>query len=292
MLPTERGSKSRHRDHRLMKRARHGTLATTRDIIATRDVIDLNASTPLPPSKPSPPTPPSMPSATLSSFIPDEVIVERMDHLLQKNYTKSDPLTLSTTKARDYVKDAVAAQQEIRERARRIDANVDAGFADLEIRCVTLLSNIPSQKKVTKPAIITFLCHLHIIIKEIQRKSAHPSRFTILSSFIGLMEKVEMAARELLSSEMDTSRRSLLKTKVLSKEEKKRKYLEGGGKAHQHFSTCVKCGHGYVDLPPSNDTLHDKFMAQLSEYTRLKDAVEKYEEDQSDNPPPLDADGN
>ena len=118
-------------------------------------------------------------------------------------------------------------------------------------------------EKVTKPAIITFLCHLHIIIKEIQRKSAHPSRFTILSSFIGLMEKVEMAARELLSSEMDTSRRSLLKTKVLSKEEKKRKYLEGGGKAHQHFLTCVKCGHRYVDLPPSNNTFHNKFMVSM-----------------------------
>ena len=71
----------------------------------------------------------------------------------------------------------------------------------------------------------------------------------------------------------------LLRTKQVSAAETKRKYLEDGGKVHQHFSKCVKCDHSYVNLPPSNDRLHSKYMLQLKEFRRAKEAFELYEKD-------------
>jgi len=65
-----------------------------------------------------------------------------MDHLLQKNYTKTDPLTMSNAKAKDYISNVVAAQQQIFERATKIDTHINPGFADFEVRCVTLFASL------------------------------------------------------------------------------------------------------------------------------------------------------
>ena len=288
MMPKERGSRSRHRDHRLMKRDSHQSNYHPTIIDLNSSPLNSSPSNSPPPTKPALSSKPSPP--TLSSFIPDEILCERIDHLLQKNYTKTDHLTLSTAKAKEYVKEALASQKQVIEQAGRIDSLTSAGFADLKIRAVTIFASIPSQKKATKPSIITFLCHLYLVIIEIQRKSPHPSRFTLLAPFLKFMNKVEREAKELVSAELDSGRKSLLKSKVLSKEEKKRMYLEGGGKKHQHFDRCVKCGHGYVDLPPSNDTLHVKYMDQLRDYQRVTAEWDRYEDDNS-NPRPVDSAG-
>ena len=58
-----------------------------------------------------------------------------------------------------------------------------------------------------------------------------------------------MAAREMLSSEMDISRQSLLKLKVLSKEGGKRKYLEGGGKPISTFRHASDVGTDMLTCP-------------------------------------------
>ena len=56
------------------------------------------------------------------------------------------------------------------------------------------------------------------------------------------------------------------------------------------FQTMRLCGHGYVDLPPSNDRLHDKYMRVLREYQRIVCEFKRHEEDSS-YPLPKDADG-
>jgi len=93
-------SKSRHRDHRLTKRARVPSVITTPPHTVT------NTLSPESESEPTKPPPPS----NISSFIPDAVLSDQMDHLLQKNYTKIDPLTMSNAKSKDYISNAVAAQ--------------------------------------------------------------------------------------------------------------------------------------------------------------------------------------
>ena len=155
---------------------------------------------------------------------------------------------------------------------------------------MTLFASIPSQKKASKPSVITFLCNLHIIICKIQRKSTHPSRYNLLSNFFTFMKRVECEARTLISTNLDSKRSTMLKSKRLLKEELKRGYLKDGGKSHPHFTQCPMCGHSFIDLPPSNDDLHDKYMRQLREYQRVVNAFEKHEED-SGNPVPKDADG-
>ena len=71
-------------------------------------------------------------SSPISSFtISNDELEDRIDHLLQKNYTKTDPLTLSNPKARQFVLNAASAQQQILERARKIDKNTNTDFADM-----------------------------------------------------------------------------------------------------------------------------------------------------------------
>ena len=124
-------SKSRHRDHRLSGRVKSTpmkpTLASFIDLSqSSREPTKLSpSSTTLLSSNPPP-----------VSFIPDEVLEDGMNHLLQKNYTKTDMLTLSNTKAKDYVTDALAAQQQVLDRATRADTLTCTRFPDLEIRCV------------------------------------------------------------------------------------------------------------------------------------------------------------
>ena len=59
-----------------------------------------------------------------------------------------------------------------------------------------------------------------------------------------------------------------------------------------HINKCVKCGHLYVYLPPSNYRLHSKYMLQLKEYRRIKDEFELYESDPHSNREPLNSEGN
>ena len=65
----------------------------------------------------------------------------------------------------------------------------------------------------------------------------------------------------------------------------------GWGERYQHFSQYVKCGREYVDSPPTNEEVHEKYMAQLRKYKRVEGTVEKYEEDPKSNSPPKDSDG-
>ena len=148
-------SKSRHRDHRLAKRARVPLVVTTPPPYTVTNLIS--------PESESEPTKHPPPSNT-SSFIPDVVLNERMDHLLQKNYTKTDPLTMSNAKAKEYINNVVVAQEQIFDRATKLDTHINAGFADFEVRCVTLFASLPSQKKASKSSQITFLCNLYFII--------------------------------------------------------------------------------------------------------------------------------
>jgi len=106
------------------------------------------------------------------------------------------------------------------------------------------------------------------------------------------MEQVEREAKQLISASLNDSRVTVLRTNQVSAAETKRKYLKDGGKVHQHFNMCVKCEHLYVDLPPSNDCLHSKYMLQLKGLRRLKEAFELYKKYPHTNQQPVDSWGN
>ena len=81
-----------------------------------------------------------------------------MDHLLQKNYTVADPLTLSKPKAKEFVSIAASVQTVVIARAKKVDSLSRDGFADMEVRASSLFMTIPLQTKAGKSAQITFLC--------------------------------------------------------------------------------------------------------------------------------------
>lgn len=65
----------------------------------------------------------------------------------------------------------------------------------------------------------------------------------------------------------------------MSVAESRRGYLKDGGKRHQMIKKCVRCNHDYVDLLPSNDTLHQSYSEKLKEYSDIKEQLEKHEKD-------------
>ena len=104
------------------------------------------------------------------------------------------------------------------------------------------------------------------------------------------MEKIELEAKRLVGEERKKERNTLLHSQSVTSTESKRRYLEGGGKKHHHFTLCVKCGHKFVDLLPSNDTLHTKCMSQLKRYLETKEAFKNHQQDPSIYHPLLDKD--
>ena len=112
---TQLTSKSRHRDSRLTQRK------------------NFRHNSPLVVS-------PSVKESTIPSLIShdtvticDDELEERMDHLLNKNYTKTDPLTIYTGKTRKYIKDITSAQEQVIDRARKSDRSSSVNFADMEV---------------------------------------------------------------------------------------------------------------------------------------------------------------
>ena len=73
-----------------------------------------------------------------------------MDHILHKNFTKTDPLTISTAKAKELITDAANAQQQVVDRARRVDLHTTVDFPDMEICATSLYQAIPIQKNLAK----------------------------------------------------------------------------------------------------------------------------------------------
>lgn len=114
---------------------------------------------------------------------------------------------------------------------------------------MSLYSAIPSQKKATKSCIITFLCQYYFFIKELQQTSSYSTRFDSLSSIFNFMEKFKREARQLISTELNSVKDTLLKSKRVSSIKVKRKYLADGAKKHLHIKQCDKCSHPYVNLP-------------------------------------------
>jgi len=120
---------------------------------------------------------------------------------------------MSNVKAKDYISNAVVAQQQIFDRARKLNTHINAGFADFEVRCVILFASLPSQKKVSKSSQITFLFYLYFIIKDIHQTYPHSTRFNTLTSFCTFMEKVEREANQIISASLNDSRVTVLRTK-------------------------------------------------------------------------------
>ena len=215
-----------------------------------------------------------------------------MDHFFNKNYTKTDPLTVATDKARDYIKDAANAQKQVVDHTRKADRSPSVDFADMEVYVASLYQSIPIQRKASKVAQISFLCQLYMLIQRIGKNSPRFTRVSGLAAFTLFIDKVQAEGRRLIGQAQKTERVGLLVSKKVAVTETRRNFMEDGGKSHPHVGSCVKCGHKYVDLLPSNYLLHQKYMEELTEFTRLKEVLDNHQIDSSQFPAPRDKDNN
>ena len=141
---SQSSSKSRHRDSRLAQRERR---SHTTPLAIKSGKTDSTSSV----RRKSPPT------SFDTIHISDDELEARMDHMLHKNYTKTDPLTLSTLKATEFVTKAASAQQHVLDRAKRADDHETTEFMNMEVCATSLYQSIPIQKKASKVAQITFI---------------------------------------------------------------------------------------------------------------------------------------
>ena len=125
-----------------------------------------------------------------SHVITDDELESQIQHLLQKNFTTKDPLTLSNAACKEYLQNAFDSKDVITTRAKRIDEGTTKGFPDLQIRLSSLLTTIPSQEKASKTSQVAFLTKLHMVVRELQQKFNHSTRFSGLSTFSIFMDKV------------------------------------------------------------------------------------------------------
>ena len=172
---TSRASKSRHRNSRLAQRG-SSPFPTQAETVYTSPFA-------------SSVTPPAPSFQFESPSIPDDELESRMDHLLQKNYTSTDSLTLSKSKAKEFVSTVASAQTVVIDRAKRVDSVSNDGFADMEGRASSLFMTIPLQTKARKTAQITFLCKFLFYSKASTGSLIAPPEFIPWLCLLGLWTK-------------------------------------------------------------------------------------------------------
>ena len=96
----------------------------------------------------------------------------------------------------------------------------------------------------------------------------------------------------MIGIKQNTEPKGLLESKKVFLKESKREFLKDGGKRHPTIQQCVRCGHGYVDLQPLNNILHQKYMAELNSYIRFWEAFTNHVDNSTEYPPPRDAENN